>query len=139
MIELGVPVATAKTANSYLEGKEFAQQIGFPLVIRPSFTLGGTGGGFVHTKDDLDEALNRGLEASPIHAVLVEQAVLGWKEFELELLRDANNNVVSICTVENFDPMGVHTRDDPFRYCLSTDEEHRHQDDARPWQFRRWM
>jgi carbamoyl-phosphate synthase large subunit len=111
MIELGVPVATAKTANSFLEGKEFAQEIGFPLVIRPSFTLGGTGGGFVHDKDDLDEALNRGLQASPIHEVLVERAVLGWKEFELELLRDANNNVVIICTVENFDPMGVHTGD----------------------------
>lgn len=111
MIQLGVPVATAKTANSYLEGKEFAQDIGFPLVIRPSFTLGGTGGGFVHGKEDLDEALNRGLQASPIHEVLVEQAVLGWKEFELELLRDANNNVVIICTVENFDPMGVHTGD----------------------------
>ncbi len=111
MIQLGVPVATAKTANSYLEGKEFAQEIGFPLVIRPSFTLGGTGGGFVHDKDDLDEALNRGLQASPIHEVLVEQAVLGWKEFELELLRDSNNNVVIICTVENFDPMGVHTGD----------------------------
>ncbi len=111
MIQLGVPVATAKTANSFLEGKEFAQQIGFPLVIRPSFTLGGTGGGFVHDKDDLDEALNRGLQASPIHEVLVEQAVLGWKEFELELLRDANDNVVIICTVENFDPMGVHTGD----------------------------
>ncbi|HRE50629.1 MAG TPA: carbamoyl-phosphate synthase large subunit [Flavitalea sp.] len=111
MIELGVPVSPAKTANSFLEGKEFAQDIGFPLVIRPSFTLGGTGGGFVHDKDDLDEALNRGLEASPIHEVLVEKAVLGWKEFELELLRDSNNNVVIICTVENFDPMGVHTGD----------------------------
>jgi carbamoyl-phosphate synthase large subunit len=111
MIELGVPVAKAKTANSYLEGKEFAQEIGFPLVIRPSFTLGGTGGGFVHGKEDLDEALTRGLNASPIHEVLVEQAVLGWKEFELELLRDANDNVVIICTVENFDPMGVHTGD----------------------------
>jgi carbamoyl-phosphate synthase large subunit len=111
MIQLGVPVATSKTANSYLEGKEFAQEIGFPLVIRPSFTLGGTGGGFVHDKDELDEALNRGLQASPIHEVLVEKAVLGWKEFELELLRDANDNVVIICTVENFDPMGVHTGD----------------------------
>lgn len=111
MIELNVPVATAKTANSFLEGKEFAQEIGFPLVIRPSFTLGGTGGGFVHDKEDLDEALNRGLQASPIHEVLVEQAVLGWKEYELELLRDANDNVVIICTVENFDPMGVHTGD----------------------------
>ncbi|MCH5599673.1 carbamoyl-phosphate synthase large subunit [Niabella ginsengisoli] len=111
MIQLGVPVATAKTANSFLEGKEFAQEIGFPLVIRPSFTLGGTGGGFVHDKDELDEALNRGLKASPIHEVLVEQAVLGWKEFELELLRDNADNVCIICTVENFDPMGVHTGD----------------------------
>lgn len=111
MITLGVPVAIAKTANSFLEGKEFAQQIGFPLVIRPSFTLGGTGGSFVHDKDDLDEALNRGLQASPIHEVLVEKAVLGWKEFELELLRDSADNVCIICTVENFDPMGVHTGD----------------------------
>ena len=111
MIQLGVSVAQAKTANSFLEGKEFAQEIGFPLVIRPSFTLGGTGGSFVHGKDDLDEALNRGLQASPIHEVLVEKAVLGWKEFELELLRDAAGNVCIICTVENFDPMGVHTGD----------------------------
>ncbi len=111
MIELGVNVAQAKTANSFLEGKEFAQEIGFPLVIRPSFTLGGTGGGFVHDKEELDEALNRGLQASPIHEVLVEKAVLGWKEFELELLRDSADNVAIICTVENFDPMGVHTGD----------------------------
>src|SRR3982075_3262250 len=111
MIYLGVPVAQAKTANSFLEGKEFAQQIGFPLVIRPSFSLGGTSGGFVHDKEDLDEALNRGLQASPIHEVLVEHALLGWKEFELELLRDSNDNVVIICTVENFDPMGIHTGD----------------------------
>ena len=111
MIEMQIPVATAKTANSFLEGKEFAQEIGFPLVIRPSFTLGGTGGGFVHSKDQLDEALNRGLSASPIHEVLVEKAVLGWKEFELELLRDMKDNVAIICTVENFDPMGVHTGD----------------------------
>jgi carbamoyl-phosphate synthase large subunit len=111
MIQMGIPVATAKTANSFLEGKEFAQEIGFPLVIRPSFTLGGTGGGFVMSKEYLDEALNRGLTASPIHEVLVEEAVLGWKEFELELLRDQNDNVAIICTVENFDPMGVHTGD----------------------------
>jgi len=111
MIRLGVPVAPAKTANSFLEGKEYAQDIGFPLVIRPSFTLGGTGGGFVHDKDELDEALNRGLQASPIHEVLVERAVLGWKEIELELLRDSNDNVVIICSVENFDPMGIHTGD----------------------------
>jgi carbamoyl-phosphate synthase large subunit len=111
MIAMNIQVAPAKTANSFLEGKEFAQEIGFPLVIRPSFTLGGTGGSFVHTKDDLDEALNRGLTASPMHEVLVEKAMLGWKEFELELLRDDNDNVVIICTVENFDPMGVHTGD----------------------------
>jgi len=111
MIRMGIQVAPAKTANSFLEGKEFAQEIGFPLVIRPSFTLGGTGGGFVHSKEFLDEALNRGLSASPIHEVLVEKAVLGWKEYELELLRDSNDNVAIICTVENFDPMGVHTGD----------------------------
>ncbi|MBS1743422.1 MAG: carbamoyl-phosphate synthase large subunit [Bacteroidetes bacterium] len=111
MIDMNIPVAPAKTANSFLEGKEFAQEIGFPLVIRPSFTLGGTGGGIVFKKDELDEALNKGLQASPIHEVLVEKAVLGWKEFELELLRDGNDNVVIICTVENFDPMGVHTGD----------------------------
>jgi carbamoyl-phosphate synthase large subunit len=111
MIHLGISVATAKTANSFLEGKEFAQEIGFPLVIRPSFTLGGTGGGFVHDASELDNALQHGLQSSPIHEVLVEQAVLGWKEFELELLRDAADNVCIICTVENFDPMGVHTGD----------------------------
>ena len=111
MIRMNIPVAPARTANSFLEGKEFAQEIGFPLVIRPSFTLGGTGGGFVHSKEDLDEALNNGLTASPIHEVLVEKAVLGWKEFELELLRDNADNVAIICTVENFDPMGVHTGD----------------------------
>lgn len=111
MIELGIPVATAKTANSLLVGKDYAQQIGLPIVIRPSFTLGGTGGGFVMHKEELDIALERGLSASPIHEVLVEQAVLGWKEFELELLRDQNNNVVIICTVENLDPMGIHTGD----------------------------
>jgi carbamoyl-phosphate synthase large subunit len=111
MIEMGIPVCEAKIANSFLEGKEFAQDIGFPLVLRPSFTLGGTGGGIVFKKEELDEALNRALTASPIHEVLVEKAVLGWKEFELELLRDNADNVAIICTVENFDPMGVHTGD----------------------------
>ncbi len=111
MIRLSIPVAPARIANSFLEGKEVAQEIGFPLVIRPSYTLGGTGGGFVMAKENLDDALNRGLSASPIHEVLVEKAVLGWKEFELELLRDDADNVAIICTVENFDPMGVHTGD----------------------------
>ena len=111
MLEMKIPVAPAKIANSFLEGKEIAQEVGFPLVIRPSFTLGGTGGSIVFHKADLDEALNRGLTTSPIHEVLVEKAMMGWKEFELELLRDDNDNVVIICTVENFDPMGVHTGD----------------------------
>jgi carbamoyl-phosphate synthase large subunit len=111
MIEMGIRVCPAHIANSFLEGKEFAQEIGFPLVLRPSFTLGGTGGGIVFKKDELDEALNRALTASPIHEVLVEKAVLGWKEYELELLRDNADNVAIICTVENFDPMGVHTGD----------------------------
>ncbi len=111
MIEMGIPVAPARIANSLLEGKEFAQEIGIPLVIRPSFTLGGTGGGLVFHKEDLDAALEKGLTASPIHEVLVEKAVMGWKEFELELLRDAADNVAIICTVENFDPMGIHTGD----------------------------
>jgi carbamoyl-phosphate synthase large subunit len=111
MIEMDINVCPAHIANSFLEGKEFAQEIGFPLVLRPSFTLGGTGGGIVFKKEELDEALNRALTASPIHEVLVEKAVLGWKEYELELLRDNADNVAIICTVENFDPMGVHTGD----------------------------
>ena len=111
VVDLGLGVAPSFIANSYLEGKEAAQKIGFPLVIRPSYTLGGTGGGFVMKDEDFDEALKRGLAASPTHEVLVEKAVLGWKEFELELLRDALDNVVIICTVENLDPMGIHTGD----------------------------
>jgi carbamoyl-phosphate synthase large subunit len=111
MVEIGVGVAKSKIANSYLEGKEAAQEIGYPLVIRPSYTLGGYGGGFVHNKDEIDAALNHGLQASPTHEVLVEKAVLGWKEYELELLRDNNDNVIIICSIENFDPMGIHTGD----------------------------
>jgi len=111
MIELGVGVCKGATATSFLQGKEIAQEIGFPLVIRPSFTLGGTGGGFVNTPEEFDEALNRGLHASPIHEVLVEQSIMGWKEYELELLRDGVGNVIIICSIENFDPMGIHTGD----------------------------
>src|SRR6187549_3709039 len=111
MIKIGMKVAPSHIANSFLEGMEAAQKIGFPLVIRPSYTLGGTGGGFVMKEDQFEEALRRGLSASPTHEVLVEKAVLGWKEFELELLRDKNDNVVIICTVENLDPMGIHTGD----------------------------
>ncbi|WP_373514177.1 carbamoyl-phosphate synthase large subunit [Persicitalea sp.] len=111
MIELGANVCTGRIARSFLEGKEIAQEIGFPLVIRPSYTLGGTGGGFVDKAEDFDRALTNGLHASPTHEVLVEQSVMGWKEYELELLRDGAGNFIIICSIENFDPMGVHTGD----------------------------
>lgn len=111
MQELGVNVCRGKTATSFLQGKEIAQEIGFPLVIRPSFTLGGTGGGFVEIAEQFEKALSRGLHASPIHEVLIEQSISGWKEYELELLRDNNGNVIIICSIENFDPMGIHTGD----------------------------
>ena len=108
---IGVGTAPAKIATSFLKGKEIAQEFGFPLVIRPSFTLGGSGAAFVHTKEEFDDLLTRGLEASPIHEVLIDKALLGWKEYELELLRDQNDNVVIICSIENMDPMGIHTGD----------------------------
>jgi len=111
MGRIDVPVAPAKTVTSYLQGKEVAQEFGFPLVIRASFTLGGSGAAFVHRAEDFDELLTRGLEASPIHEVLIDKALLGWKEYELELLRDKNDNVVIICSIENMDPMGIHTGD----------------------------
>jgi carbamoyl-phosphate synthase large subunit len=111
MKEIGVGVCRGKTATSFLQGKEIAQEIGFPLVIRPSFTLGGSGGGFVDSADDFEKALDNGLHTSPIHEVLIEQSILGWKEYELELLRDNVGNVIIICSIENFDPMGVHTGD----------------------------
>ncbi len=111
MIDIGLKVAPSFIANSFLEGKEAAQKIGFPLVIRPSYTLGGTGAAFVHEEEEFDAALRRGLEMSPTHEVLVDKALLGWKEYELELLRDTADNVVIICVVENFDPMGIHTGD----------------------------
>ncbi len=111
MNSIGIPQAPSKTATSFLEGKEIAQEFGFPLVIRPSFTLGGTGASIVYKKEDFDHLLERGLEASPIHEVLIDKALLGWKEYELELLRDKNDNVIIICTIENMDPMGIHTGD----------------------------
>ena len=111
MKELNVGVCKGEIAKSYLRGKEIAQEIGFPLVIRPSFTLGGSGGGFVEEEKDFDNALNHGLNKSPVHEVLVEQSVLGWKEYELELLRDNIGNVIIICSIENFDAMGIHTGD----------------------------
>ncbi|MBC5836305.1 carbamoyl-phosphate synthase large subunit [Flavobacterium muglaense] len=109
--KINVPSAPAEICTSYLRGKEIAQEYGFPLVIRPSFTLGGTGAAIVYHKEDFDELLTRGLEASPIHEVLIDKALMGWKEYELELLRDKNDNVVIICSIENMDPMGIHTGD----------------------------
>ena len=111
MHEIEIPVAPARIARSFLQGKEIAQELGFPLVIRPSFTLGGSGASFVHTKDEFEDLLSKGLHASPIHEVLIDKAVLGWKEYELELLRDDNDNVIIICNIENLDPMGIHTGD----------------------------
>jgi carbamoyl-phosphate synthase large subunit len=111
MLELNVGVCKGSTARSFLEGKEIAQRIGFPLVLRPSFTLAGTGGGFVESPELFEAKLQYALHASPIHEVLVEQSIMGWKEYELELLRDKDGNVVIICSIENFDPMGIHTGD----------------------------
>ena len=111
MLKIGIPMAPQKTAKSFLEGKEIAQEFGFPLCIRASFTLGGAGASIVHDPKDFDDLLDRGLQLSPIHEVMIDKALLGWKEFELELLRDSNDNVVIICSIENFDPMGIHTGD----------------------------
>jgi carbamoyl-phosphate synthase large subunit len=111
MIEIGVGVCEGETATSFLKGKEIAQRIGYPLVIRPSFTLGGSGGGFVNTPEEFDAKLTHGLHESPTSEVLIEQSIMGWKEYELELLRDSIGNVVIICSIENFDPMGIHTGD----------------------------
>ncbi|WP_421754454.1 carbamoyl-phosphate synthase large subunit [Croceimicrobium sp.] len=111
MTKIGVGMAPAKTATSYLKGKEIAQEFGFPLCIRASYTLGGSGATFVFNKDEFEESLSRGLEISPIHEVMIDKALLGWKEFELELLRDSNDNVIIICSIENMDPMGIHTGD----------------------------
>lgn len=111
MQDIDIPVAPAQTAKSMLEGKEIAQEFGLPLLIRASYTLGGAGAAFVETEEEFQKALSRGLEISPIHEVLIDKALQGWKEFEVELLRDKNDNVIIICAVENMDPMGIHTGD----------------------------
>src|SRR5690606_37931819 len=111
MEELGVGVCIGDTATSFLQGKEIAQEIGFPLVIRPSNTLGGTGGGFVEKAEDFEKALTVGLQASPTHEVLIEQSIMGWKEYELEVMQDSIGKMIVNCSIENFDPCGVHTGD----------------------------
>jgi carbamoyl-phosphate synthase large subunit len=111
MEKIGIGMAPQRTAKSFLEGKEIAQKFGFPLCIRASYTLGGAGASIVHDPEEFDTLLERGLQLSPIHEVMIDKALLGWKEYELELIRDSNDNVVIICSIENFDPMGVHTGD----------------------------
>ncbi|MEZ4701376.1 MAG: carbamoyl-phosphate synthase large subunit [Rhodothermales bacterium] len=112
MERIGIDQARSRVAKSLLEAKEITQELGgLPVVIRPSFTLGGTGGGIVWSMDEFDRKVTRGLEMSPVHEVLMEECLFGWKEFELELLRDANDNVIIVCSIENIDPMGVHTGD----------------------------
>ena len=111
MEEVGIDVPRANTAGSFLQGKEIAQKIGFPLVLRPSYTLGGTGGSFVNSPENFDKALTKALHASPIHEVLIEESIFGWKEYELEVLRDYAGNHIVICSIENVDPMGIHTGD----------------------------
>ena len=111
MLKIGIGMPPQASATSFLEGKEIAQEFGFPLVIRASYTLGGAGASIVYKPENFDNLLSRGLEISPIHEVMIDKALIGWKEFELELLRDKNDNVVIICTIENMDPMGIHTGD----------------------------
>ena len=111
MQRIGLDVPKSALVNSTKDGLEFAGKIGFPVIVRPSFTLGGTGGGIAYNREELLEVLTRGLECLPVHEALIEESVLGWKEFELEVMRDTKDNVIIICSIENFDPMGVHTGD----------------------------
>jgi carbamoyl-phosphate synthase large subunit len=111
MRKIGLETPQSQLVNSVAAGLEFAERIGYPAILRPSFTLGGTGGGIAYNKEDLAEILERGIDLSPVHEVLIEESVLGWKEFELEVMRDLADNCIIICSIENFDPMGVHTGD----------------------------
>src|ERR1700689_4680105 len=111
MIRIGLDVPRSALINNLRDGLDFSAKLGFPILIRPSFTLGGTGGGIAYNREELMEILSRGLDLSPVHECLLEESVLGWKEYELEVVRDLNDNVIIICSIENFDPMGVHTGD----------------------------
>ena len=111
MTKIGLDVPKSTLVNNLKDGLDFSSKIGFPVILRPSFTLGGTGGGIAYNREELLELLARGLDLSPVHEVLLEESVLGWKEYELELMRDLADNVIVICSIENFDPMGVHTGD----------------------------
>src|SRR4030081_32678 len=111
MQKIGLDVPKSALVANVKDGTEFAGKIGFPVIIRPSFTLGGSGGGIAYNREELSDVLSRGLDLSPVHECLIEESVLGWKEFELEVMRDLADNVIIICSIENFDPMGVHTGD----------------------------
>ena len=111
MDEIGIPSAKGGFAHTWDEAKKLVEETGYPAIIRPAFTLGGTGGGVAYNPEEFEEIVERGLSASPISQVLIEESILGWKEYELEVMRDLNDNVVIICSIENFDPMGVHTGD----------------------------
>ena len=111
MLRIGLDVSKSALVNNLRDGLDFASKIGFPVLIRPSFTLGGSGGGIAYNREELMEILARGLDLSPVHECLIEESVLGWKEYELEVMRDLADNVIIICSIENFDPMGVHTGD----------------------------
>src|SRR4051812_41530257 len=132
MTRIGLDVPKSALVNNLKDGLEFSAKIGFPVILRPSFTLGGTGGGLAWNREELMEILSRGIDLSPVHEVLIEESVLGWKEFELELMRDVADNVIVICSIENFDPMGVHTGDSitvaPAQ--TLTDREYQHMRDA---------
>src|SRR5213082_2900912 len=111
MRKIGLETPQSQLINSIAAGREFAERIGYPCILRPSFTLGGTGGGIAYNQEDLEEILDTALELSPVHEVLIEESVIGWKEYELEVVRDRADNVIIICSIEDFDPMGVHTGD----------------------------
>ena len=132
MQRIGLDVPKSALVNNLKDGLEFSGKIGFPVIVRPSFTLGGTGGGIAYNREELMEILARGLDLSPVHEVLIEESVLGWKEYELEVMRDLKDNVIIICSIENFDPMGVHTGDSitvaPAQ--TLTDREYQHMRDA---------
>src|SRR5580692_6520348 len=111
MRKIGLDLPQSQLVNSVAKGLEFAARIGYPVILRPSFTMGGTGGGIAYNREELEEVLERGIDLSPVHEVLIEESVLGWKEFELEVMRDLADNAIIVCSIENFDPMGVHTGD----------------------------
>ena len=112
MNKIGVPVCPSGIASTLKEAKAIGEEIGsYPLIIRPAFTLGGTGGGIAYNQEEFEEMAQFGIDASPVSQILVEKSLLGWKEYELEVMRDLADNVVIICSIENFDPMGVHTGD----------------------------